>query len=262
MTRPAPYITHIQLNRPHRLNALTLESHIYSLFRAIGSEFQRLKSDSDCRAVVLSGSGRGFSSGLDCNLYSVGETSILMPAGSDPARKGLNFSLLVQEIQGCISSIEECGKPVIAAVHGACIGEAASILTACDIRFFAADVKFSMKDVDLGLVMDIGGLQRVEKIVGNSSWVREMAFTARFAGTRECYQFGLCAEICADKDKTLEKAIITAQLIAESSPIEMQAMKANVNFSRDHSVREGLSYAAMRQTTLIAQKRDIFTPKI
>jgi len=246
VTQPTPSITHVQLNRPHKLNALTVEYRSCRLCRAVGSAFRAIQADSQCKAVVFSAAGRVFSAGLDCEQYAVNEVTALVPAGSDPARKGLNFSGLVREIQDCVTAIEACGKPVLAAVHGVCIGEANSFITACDMRYFSADVKVSLKDPDLGVAADMGFLQRLERIVGNSSWAREMVYTTRFAGAQECLQFGLCAQVCPDKVATIAAAMATAQEIA-ASPTNVTGVKANLNYSRDHSVADSLFFAAVLQ---------------
>ena len=75
--------------------------------------------------------------------------------------------------------------PVIAAIHGFCIGAGVDLVTACDIRVCAADTKFSIKEVDIGLAADIGTLQRFQKVVGNGSWTRELTYTARFFDAQE-----------------------------------------------------------------------------
>lgn len=97
----------------------------------------------------------------------------------DPARAALQFLPFLREFQAAFTAIEECNKPVIAATHGFCIGGGIDLITACDIRFSTRSAVFSIKEVDIGLAADVGTLQRLPKVVGNQSWVREVCLTAR-----------------------------------------------------------------------------------
>lgn len=169
---------------------------------------------------------------------------LLMPEGSDPARKGLNFSRIVETIQESFREVENCGKPVIAVVHGVCIGGGVSLVAACDMRYFAADAKICVKEGSLGFAADVGALQWMPKCVGNSSWLRELLYTVRYADAQECLQFGFCSKVCPDKESTLAAALETAREIAAQSPIVTVGTKVNLNYSRDRSVPEGLGFAA------------------
>lgn len=87
--------------------------------------------------------------------------------------------------------MERCPKPVIAAVHGACIGGGVDMTTACDMRYCTSDAWFQVKEVDVGLAADVGTLQRLPKVIGSSSLVRELCFTARKMGAEEARSCGL-----------------------------------------------------------------------
>ncbi|KAG0245349.1 protein transport protein S31 [Mortierella sp. GBA43] len=205
VTFPAPFVAHVQLNRPKKLNAID-----HDMWFDIRNAFRTIRDDADVRAVVLSGAGRGFTSGIDY----------------------------------CLSAIERCDKAVIAAVHGACIGGGIDITTACDIRYASKDAFFSVKEVDVGLAADVGTLQRLPKVVGNISWVRELCLTARNFDAAEALEHGFISKILPDPAKVVEEAIATAKLIAEKSPVAAIGTKHLLNYSRDHSVQEGLDYTA------------------
>ena len=157
----------------------------------------------------------------------------------------------MQEIQADLTAIEDCGKPVIAAVHGVCLGGATSLIAPCDIRYFTSDVVFSVKDLDLGIAADIGVLQRLEKVVSSSSWFREMAYTTRYADAMECMQFGLCSRVFPTKEQTLAAALQTATHIASLSPVATLGTKVNLAYARDHSVPEALHFLSVWQSSAL-----------
>jgi delta(3,5)-delta(2,4)-dienoyl-CoA isomerase len=115
------------------------------------------------------------------------------------------------------------------------------------------DAFFQIKEVDIGLAADVGTLQRLPKIVGNDSLVRELSYTARRMMADEALQMGLVSKVCPDKEALLAAALEVAKTIAEKSPIAVQGTKINLIYSRDHSVASGLHYmqtwnAAMLQS--------------
>ena len=172
-SRPREWVVQVALNRPAKRNALDA-----TLWREIGECFAALDEDEDCRAVVLSGNGRSFCSGLDFSaMAELG--SVAMDEKLDVSRKYKRMTKTVQRAQDPFTAIERCQKPVIAAVHGAAMGGALGILTACDIRYAALDAIFSIKEVDIGISADVGTLQRMPKQVAGDSLMRELAFTAR-----------------------------------------------------------------------------------
>lgn len=233
VTFPAPFVAHVQLNRPKKLNAID-----HDMWFDIRNAFRTIRDDADVRAVVLSGAGRGFTSGID--LFSMN-----MPiVEDDPSRTAFKIRPFIKALQDCLSAIERCDKAVIAAVHGACIGGGIDITTACDIRYASKDAFFSVKEVDVGLAADVGTLQRLPKVVGNISWVRELCLTARNFDAAEALEHGFISKILPDPAKVVEEAIATAKLIAEKSPVAAIGTKHLLNYSRDHSVQEGLDYTA------------------
>lgn len=117
---------------------------------------------------------------VDINRPStVSETSLNNQDSTDPARAAWRIRSHIQGFQAAFTAIEECSKPVIAAVHGACFGAGVDLITACDIRYCAKDSFFCVKEVDVGLAADVGSLQRLPKVIGNNSLVRELCFTGR-----------------------------------------------------------------------------------
>lgn len=124
-------------------------------------------------------------------------------------------------------------------MHGISIGLAIDIACCADIRFCSKDVKFSVKEVDIGLAADIGTLSRLPKIVGNHSWVKEVCLSARFFGAEEALAVGFVSQVLDDKAKAIEAATKLATLIASKSPVAVQGTKEILNYSRDSSVADG-----------------------
>ena len=151
------------------------------------------QDDSKVRCIVLKGEGKHFTAGLD--LKSAMNLSQLKDSASDPARASFKFFNVVKPLQDSVSSCEKARVPVIAAMHGYCIGAGVDISSACDVRMCSADTKFSIKEVDLALAADIGTLQRFQKVVGNQSWANELAYTARFFGAEEALKYGFVSSV-------------------------------------------------------------------
>lgn len=107
------------------------------------------------------------------------ETSLQNQGEGDAARVAYKLRPHIQNFQAAFTAIENCSKPVIAAVHNACFGAGVDLITACDIRYCAKDSFFCVKEVDVGLAADVGSLQRLPKVIGNNSLVRELCFTGR-----------------------------------------------------------------------------------
>ncbi len=141
--------------------------------------------------------------------------------------------------------------PVIAAIHGYCIGAGVDLASACDIRVCAKDTQFTIKEVDVGLAADIGTLQRFQKVVGNESWARELAYTARFFTAEEALQRGFVSKVCDTFDDVMKTAMDLANLIASKSPIAVSTSKKSIVFSRDHSVEEGLNHIALLNSSML-----------
>ncbi|KAL1926530.1 hypothetical protein VTP01DRAFT_5651 [Rhizomucor pusillus] len=249
-------VAHVQLNRPKRLNAFN-----NALIDGVLQTFRKIRTDRNIRAVVLSAAGRLFTAGLDLQ-----ETSLKAMDGGDPARMTYNNRDHLQWFQSAFTAIEECEKPVIAAIHNGCFGAGVDMITACDIRYCTKDAYFNVKEVDIGLAADVGSLQRLPKVIGSQSLVRELCYTGRHLHADEALQFGLVNKVFDNKGQLLEGAFKTARVIASKSPIAILGTKHNLNYSRDHSVAEGLAYtttwsSAMLNTEDIPKSIEAFVTK-
>lgn len=234
--QPRPFVFHVQLNRPDKRNAMNP-----LMWQELGQAFDSLSDDPDCRAIVLSGRGKIFTGGLDL-MAAMGLVQKLA-AQDDVGRRGQILGREIREFQNSISSLERCAKPVLAAVHSACIGAGVDLITAADIRYCTADAWFSVKEVDIGMAADIGTLQRLPKVLGSQSLARELCLTGRKMAAVEAVSSGLVGgEPFATYDLMVAHAIGVAETIASKSPIAVQATKRNMVYSLDHTTQQGLDH--------------------
>ncbi|KAL8280773.1 hypothetical protein RQP46_006777 [Phenoliferia psychrophenolica] len=228
------------------LNRAPVNAFDDSLWHELGAHFDAASEDNDVRVIVLASAGRIFTAGLD--LMSSGLTSM---NGSDPARTALVLRAHISDLQDSVSSIERCAKPVIAAVHGVSFGAGLDIIAACDVRYAATDSNFSIKvrityEVDVGLAADVGSLQRLPSKVASDSLLRELALTARNFGALEAEKLGLVSRVVeGGRAEVLAAALETATIIASKSPIATLGTKHLLNYSKDHTVQEGLDYTSV-----------------
>ncbi|MFN8986766.1 MAG: enoyl-CoA hydratase-related protein, partial [Burkholderiales bacterium] len=151
--------------------------------------------------------------------------------------------IVILDLQDTLTSIERCRKPVLAAIHGACIGGAIDLVSCCDMRYASKDAVFSIKEVDIGMTADVGTLQRLPKII-SPAVVRELAYTAKSIDAVEAERVGLVNRVYASTE-VLQKAVLEiAASIAAKSPLAIRGTKEMLNYARDHSVADGLNYIA------------------
>ncbi|CAG9829905.1 unnamed protein product [Diabrotica balteata] len=184
---PKEFVYHVKLNRPEKRNAFNHE-----MWLEIKDCFQKISDDENCRAVVLSGEGKLFTSGID--LTSFLQQGAEAGQHEDPTRKAKVLSKLIQLYQESMSSLELCKKPVLAAIHSACIGAGVDLITAADIRYCTKDAYFQVKEVEVGLAADVGSLQRLPKVIGSDSLTRELCYTSRKMHADEALTCGLVSK--------------------------------------------------------------------
>jgi len=234
----APGVLGVAMNRPRKRNAQNRLMWVET-----GQLFSLISSDSDVRVVVLSGNGKAFTAGLD--ISALADTGSELSGGDeeiDVARKGLRIEPGIALPQESFTAIEKCRVPVIAAIHGACIGAGIDMSTACDVRYCSQDAYFSIREVAVGLAADVGTLQRLPKVVGNDSFVRELAYTARDFTSAEAKEFGLVSRVFNTREEMFGAALALAKSIAAMSPIAVAATKRSLVFSRDNPVSVGLEH--------------------
>jgi enoyl-CoA hydratase len=225
------------LNAPERRNAMGP-----AFWRELPIAMQALGADDGIRAVVIAARGRSFTAGLD--LKSMGGT--LAAGGGEGSSEASRRRALLGEIermQGSITAVADCPKPVIAAVHGHCIGGGIDLITACDVRLCSADAVFSVRETRIAIVADVGTLQRLPGIVGRGI-AYELALTGDDFGAERAREIGLVNAVHADGPATVKAAQEMAARIARNSPLAVQGTKRVLRYCEGKSVEDGLRYVA------------------
>lgn len=238
-----PPVAWVYLNRIDKNNAMNPPAWKESI-----PIFADLDQDRDIRAVIIAGRGKCFSAGID--LVSMAPT--LPELLNKDQRGGTKWSFLprIYDLQNTMTCIEKCRKPVIAAIHGFCIGAGLDMATACDIRLASADAIFSLREAAVAFVADVGVLQRLPNIVGQGI-ARELAYTAKNITAQRAREMLLVNEIFPDHDALMQGAERMALDIAENSPLAVQASKDVLNYCIGKSVDDGLKYVASISNNII-----------
>jgi enoyl-CoA hydratase len=212
-----------------------------------------LDSTPEARVGVITGKGKFFTAGIDLTL--------LMGLGAKieddcDGRRREKLRRLILKLQDTLSSIERCRKPVLAAIHGACIGGGIDLITACDMRYCSANAYFTVKEIDVGMTADVGTLQRLPHLVGDGM-ARELAYTGRRVEGPEAQQMRLVNR-CFDTPEALQAGVMEiAQTIAAKSPLSIRGCKEMITYARDHTVADGLNYIATWNAAMLMSK-DLF----
>lgn len=226
-------IANVTFNRPAKANAINQKG-----WKELQAIFEQLSNTPEARVIVLSGAGKHFCAGIDLEmLMSFSQLNEI----KDEGRKREQFLLLLRDLQATVNAIENCRKPVIAAIHSGCIGGGLDIAAACDMRFCTGDAYFTIKEIDMGMVADLGSLQRLPKIIPFGK-VAEMAYTGRRVGSSEAQQIGLVNQIFSDKTTMMEGVQELATTIAAKSPLSIRGVKESLLYARDHSVKASLEH--------------------
>jgi enoyl-CoA hydratase/carnithine racemase len=232
-------IAWLVLDRPEKRNVMG-----FGFFEELLGHFKRFESDPGVRVVVVRAEGKSFTAGLD-----LAEAASLQQASSGAdVREQLRKRILAA--QESMSAIEACQKPVIAAVHSHCIGGGVDLLSACDIRLATRDAIFAIRETRVGIIADLGTLQRLPHIIGHG-WFRELALTGRDFSAQEALQMGFITRICEDREALYAEAESIATQIASCPPLTVQGVKDVILQSRDRGVHPGLQYVAQKNAAAL-----------
>lgn len=204
--------------------------------------FGELDACPEIRAIVLAGSGKNFSYGLDL-LAMGGSLAETTSPGEVSARPRSNFHAMVKRMQQSITAVADCRTPTIAAIQGWCIGGGVDLISAVDIRYASADSKFSVREVKLAIVADVGSLARLPFIL-NDGHLRELALTGKDISAAHAERIGLVNEVFADADATLAAARRTASEIAANPPLTVNGIKDVLDQQRISAISASLRYVA------------------
>lgn len=234
-------VAHVQINRPDKVNAMNA-----AFWREIIEIFRWIDDHDEVRAVVISGAGKHFSSGIDLALLG----AVAGEMGSDAGRNARLLRRKIEQLQASFNAVAECRKPVLAAVQGYCLGGAIDLIAACDMRYAAQDAQFAIREIDMGMAADVGTLQRLPRIIGDGM-LRELAYTGRTVDAREAQSIGLVNRVYDDAAQLLEGVMALARQIAQKSPIAIEGTKRMIDYMRDHRIDDGLEHVAIWNASML-----------
>lgn len=230
------HVAQVTLTGPGRGNAMGPD-----FWAELPLVFEQLDEDREVRAIVLTGSGKHFSYGLDLAAIA----GDLAPVLADKAQAAprTDFHDMIKRMQRATTAVAECRKPVVAAISGWCIGGGVDLIASADIRYASADAKFSIREVKVAIVADMGSLARLPGIIG-AGHLRELALTGKDIDAARAEKIGLVNDVYEDQDAVLAAAHQVAADIAANAPLVVQGVKSVLEHSRSAAVADALRYVA------------------
>ena len=226
----ADQIAHLILNRPEALNTMNPQ-----FWRELNTVLDTLHRSGESRALVISSTGKHFSAGMALDTFANPEFA---PNDRSPEGRAALTDVLAQ-MQATFNRIEELRMPVICAIHGGCIGGALDLVAAACIRYASTDAFFCIQEINIGMMADLGSLQRLPKLMPMGI-VKELAYTGRRMSAQEAASHGLVNAVHESHEATVKAALACAREIANKPPIAIWGSKQVLNYARDHSVHDSL----------------------
>ena len=223
------HVAHLVLNRPEALNTMGP-----TFWKELDAVLKQLHTSATARVLVISSTGKHFTAGMSLDTFS---SAIQMDDTSPEGRAAMFDSLT--DIQSTFSLLESMRIPVIAAIHGGCIGGGVDMVTACCIRYASADAFFCIQEINIGMVADVGTLQRLPKLLP-MGLVKELAYTGRRMPAAQALANGLVTEVFDNHEALVAGALQAAKEIASKPPVAIWGTKQALNYARDHSVEDSL----------------------
>ena len=228
------HVATVTLNRPDALNTM---NRVF--WQEMVDIFTQIDETAAVRAVVLASTGKHFTAGIDLN--DLGD--VVLASEGDEGRRREQLRRLVLELQESFNALERCRAPVLAAVHGGCIGGGIDMITAADMRYCTGNAFFCIHEINVGMTADVGTLQRLPHLIP-SGVARELAYTGRRMYAEEAKEVGLVNAVYPDQAAMLEAVQGIAAEIAAKSPLAVTGTKEMLNYTRDHTVADALNYIA------------------
>jgi len=222
-----------------------------AFFRELPEVFNELDRDDSVRAIVLRGKEGVFTYGLDIKAVA----PILMPliAAENLAKERTQLLRQIGEWQRAADLVERCSKPVIAAIAGPCIGGGIDLAAACDVRLCSRDARFSVREVKVAIVADLGSLQRLPRIIGHGH-TRELAFTGKDIDAERASRIGLVNDVFDDEAALLAAARAMALEIAANPPLVVQGIKQVLSYGEERRILDGERFAAVWNSAFLASR--------
>ena len=245
------FVGELVLNNPKQSNAMTPQ-----MLRELPVALDRLLG-LGARAIVVHSIGvsKNFCAGL--SIESLAESASIRRDGGCQARRRWHFREYITKLQETMTLFEACQVPVIAGVHGACVGAGVDLITACDVRLCTASASFCVKEVDLGIVADMGTLSRLPGIVGDGI-ARQLSLTAETIDGTRAKEVCLVSDALPTDERLLEAAMAMARGIVSKSPLAVAGTKEVLLYVREHGrVEDGLAYVATLNAGILPENEDV-----
>ena len=222
-------IAHLVLNQPDTFNTMGP-----TFWRELDEVLTQLHKEAPARVLLISSTGKHFSAGMALETFS----GAIQIDDQSPQGRAALFDLLT-DMQATFTKLETLRMPVIAAIQGGCIGGAVDMVSACCLRYATADAFFCIQEINIGMVADVGTLQRLPKLIP-LALVKELAYTGRRMGAAKALACGLVNEVFDTPEALLEGALQCAREIAAKPPVAIWGTKQALHYARDHSVDDAL----------------------
>ena len=223
------HIAHLVLNHPERLNSMDPV-----FWHELSQVLTRLHQSAEARCLIISSTGKHFSAGMSLETFS---GAIAMDDKTPEGRAAI-FDLL-GDMQNTFTQLETLRIPVVVAIQGGCIGGAVDMVTACCIRYATQEAFFCIQEINIGMVADVGTLQRLPRLLPLGV-MKELAYTGRRLSAQKALDYGLVNQVFNNHAEMLEAAKNCATEIASKPPIAIWGTKQAVHYARDHSVEDAL----------------------
>ena len=233
------HVAHLVLNQPKAMNTMHPQ-----FWRELDGVLTDLHRSGEARALVISSTGKHFSAGMALETFG----GAIQMNDKTPEGRAAVFDTL-SDMQATFTKLETLRIPVIVAIQGGCIGGAVDMVTACCIRYASAEAFFCIQEINIGMVADVGTLQRLPKLIPLAV-VKELAYTGRRLTADKAMHYGLVNAVFESPEVTLQAAMECAKEIASKPPVAMWGTKQAIHFARDHTVDESLKQMGWLQAAI------------
>lgn len=231
-------IAHIKLSRPDALNTMNK-----AFWRDLPVIVEDIDANAKARVIVISSTGKHFTAGMDLSVFGDGTHG---GRKMEAARKNTTIMMAAQALQKTFSCLDEARVPVLMAVQGGCIGGGVDFASACDIRYATKDAFFCVQEINIGMTADVGTFPRLPHLLPQGL-VRELSYTGRRMAADEAAANGFVTRVFDTHEEMLAGVMEIAREIASKTPLAIWGSKEMLNYSRDHSIADGLKHIAVWQ---------------
>ncbi|PCI52755.1 MAG: enoyl-CoA hydratase [Alphaproteobacteria bacterium] len=236
-------IAHLQMSRPEKANSMNSD-----FWMELPTIIRELDAAGDVRVCILSGQGKNFSGGMDLSFFA---QPVFANLGE--ARKREFVTNIIKGLQNAFDAFDNARFPIIAAVQGSCIGGALDMIAACDLRYCSSDARFSIEEINIGMMADLGSLQRLPLIMPEAV-VREISYTGDLLDAVRAQELNLVNNVYASHVEMMDAVQVIAEKIASKPPMAISSSKKAFNHSRNHGLVDSLAHVQLLQAAFFEPK--------